>query len=37
MVCPKGAVTFSIGEVKKRIEENKRIIGLEQPENAIYT
>ena len=36
MVCPKDAITYSIDEVKKRIEENKSIIGLEQPENAIY-
>ena len=35
-LCPKGAVIYNVSDVKKRIEKNKRIIGLEYPENAIY-
>ncbi|HMK45492.1 MAG TPA: 4Fe-4S binding protein [Methanocella sp.] len=36
LACPKGAITYSLEDVEKRIEENQRIVGLERPRNAFY-
>lgn len=35
-ICPKGAMTVSIAKIEKHAETNRRIAGLEQPQNAVY-
>lgn len=35
-ICPKGAVIFDVNDIKKMLEKNKRIVGVEHPENEIY-
>lgn len=35
-LCPKGAVIFDVNKIKEFIALNKKIIGLEQPENEIF-